>query len=82
MSDDNLIPISDQQAKLGKEIVGASRELGGYLADILGDLPKDLVGLLAGDRVKASRSYKWIWERKQAARGNYYGSAKPHYVFF
>ena len=29
---------------------------GGYIADIVGDLPKDLVGLLAGDRVKVARA--------------------------
>ena len=46
MSDDNLIPISDEQAKLGQEAIGAARDLGGYLAKILGDLPQDLVGLL------------------------------------
>jgi hypothetical protein len=45
MGDNNLIPISDEQAKL----VRAASE---YLADILGDLPKDLLGLLVGDRVK------------------------------
>jgi hypothetical protein len=56
MSDNNIIPIGDEQAKLGQEIVKASRATGGYLADILGDLPKDLVGLLAGDRVKAWRA--------------------------
>jgi hypothetical protein len=43
---DNLIPISDEQVKLGQEIVGARRDAGGYLADILGDLPKDFLGLL------------------------------------
>ena len=48
MGENNLIPISDEQAKL----VRAASE---YLADILGDLPKDLLGLLVGDRVKAKR---------------------------
>jgi Abortive infection alpha len=50
------MPISDEQAKLGQELIKASRDAGGYLADILGDLPKDLVGLLMGDRVKAIRA--------------------------
>jgi hypothetical protein len=45
MSADNLIPISDEQAKLVHEFL-----------DIFGDLPKDLVGLLAGDRVKVARA--------------------------
>jgi Abortive infection alpha len=48
MGDNNLIPISDEQAKL-------VRAAGRYLADIFGDLPKDLLGLLFGDRVKAKR---------------------------
>jgi hypothetical protein len=55
MGDNNLIPISDEQAKLGKEIVEAARAAGGYLADIFEDFPKDLWGLLVGDRVKAKR---------------------------
>ena len=55
MSDGNLIPISDEQAKFGHELVQAARDAGGYFAGLLGDLPKDLVGLLIGDRVKARR---------------------------
>jgi Abortive infection alpha len=50
------MPISDEQAKLGQELIKAGRDAGGYLAEILGDLPKDLVGLLIGDRVKAIRA--------------------------
>ena len=67
MSDDNLIPISDEQAKLGQEAIGAARDLGGYLAKILGDLPQDLVGLLAGDRVKAARAERLerLWEESK-----------------
>jgi hypothetical protein len=56
MTDDNLIPISDEQAKLGQQILQTGRDLGGYLADILGDLPKELVGLLAGNRVQVARA--------------------------
>jgi hypothetical protein len=48
MSDGNLIPIRDEQAKLGQEIVQAARDAGGYLADLLGDLPKDLLAYLIG----------------------------------
>jgi hypothetical protein len=55
MGDESLIPISDEQAKLGQELIKAASDAGGYLADILGDLPKDLLGLLIGDRVKAKR---------------------------
>jgi Abortive infection alpha len=56
MNDNSIIPISDEQAKLGKEIVEAIRGLFGGLTDIFGDLPKDLVGLIAGDRVKVRRA--------------------------
>jgi Abortive infection alpha len=68
---DKLMPISDEQAKLGQELVGAGREAGGYLADILGDLPKDLLGLLVGDKVKAWRAERlaklWIEAKKHLA---------------
>jgi hypothetical protein len=65
MTDNSLIPISDEQAKLGQEIVGAGRDLGGYVTGILGDLPKDLVGLLIGDKVKVRRAERLaeLWSR-------------------
>jgi hypothetical protein len=53
---DELIPISDEQAKLLQEALKAFRDLGGYFGGILGDLPKDIVGLLAGDWVKVRRA--------------------------
>ncbi len=64
MSNNSIIPISDEQAKLGQEIVGAGRDLGSYLAKILGDLPQDLVGLIIGDKVKARRlvQAEKLWE--------------------
>jgi Abortive infection alpha len=55
MGDGNLVPISDEQAKLGQEFIKAVSGLGGWFADILGDTPKDLVGYLIGDRVKVKR---------------------------
>jgi hypothetical protein len=36
------------------------RDGSGYFTDILGDLPKDLIGLLIGDRVKAKRIEKLV----------------------
>ena len=45
MGDDSLIPISDEQAKLGQELVKTVRDGSGYFTDILGDIPKDLIGL-------------------------------------
>ena len=65
MGDNSLIPISDEQAKLGQELAKAVRDVSGYFIDILGDLPRDLVGLLIGDRVKAKRIEKVarLWQR-------------------
>ncbi len=65
VSNDPIIPISDEQAKLARELVTVGRDTGGYLADILGDLPKDLVGLLVGDRVKLLRAERLArqWEK-------------------
>jgi hypothetical protein len=65
MGDDSLIPISDEQAKLGQELVKAVRDTSGYFTGILGDLPKDLIGLLIGDRVKAKRIERQaaLWHR-------------------
>ena len=65
MGDDSLIPISDEQAKLGQELVKAVRDTSGYFTDILGDIPKDLLGLLIGDRVKAKRIERIaiLWEK-------------------
>jgi hypothetical protein len=67
MADDSLIPISDEQAKLGQELVKATRDASGYFTDILGDLPRDLIGLLIGERVKAKRIEKIeaLWRRTQ-----------------
>jgi Abortive infection alpha len=65
MSDESIIPISDEQAKLGQEILKAGKDAGGYLAEIMGDLPKDLVSLLVGDRVKVWREERLakLWAR-------------------
>jgi hypothetical protein len=55
---DELLPLSDEQAKLADHTLG-------YLQEILGDLPKDLVGIIAGDPVKALRKLilEKVWER-------------------
>jgi hypothetical protein len=62
-----MLPITDEQAKLGQEVVKALRGSGSYLADILGDLPKDFLGQLIGDRVKARRIEKAavLWKKTQ-----------------
>jgi hypothetical protein len=57
MNGNSMLPISDEEAKL-------LRAAGGYVADLLGDLPKDLVGLIVGDQVKAWRVERLtkLWE--------------------
>ena len=73
MGDASLIPISDEQAKLGQELLKAVRDGSGYFADILGDLPKDLLGLLVGDRVKAKRIEKIAGEDARASARQRHG---------
>jgi hypothetical protein len=72
MGDNSVIPISDEQAKLGQELVKAVRDASGYFTDILGDIPKDLLGLLVGDRVKAKRieRIEMLWRRTRERLGD------------
>ena len=72
MGDNSLIPISDEQAKLGQELVKAVRDASGYVTDILGDIPKDLLGLLVGDRVKAKRieRIEMLWRQTRERLGD------------
>ncbi len=53
---DELIPISDEQAKLLQEALKTLRSVGGYLREVLGTVPEDLVGLLGGDWLKVRRA--------------------------
>lgn len=53
---DSLIPITDEQAKLGQEIVRALHGLGSFVKTALGSTPEDLVGYyLGGDRLHIRR---------------------------
>lgn len=57
MADDGaLIPITDEQAKLGQEVVKALSGLGSFLGDALGSTPKDLIGYLGGDWLRLRRA--------------------------
>lgn len=55
MSEPSLIPISEEQAKLGQEAIKAGSALGAFVGEMLGDLPKDLFGLIGGDFIKIKR---------------------------
>ena len=56
MPDDSLIPISDEQAKLGQEALKVLRGLGSFLERALGDLPETLVNYLGGDWLRVRRA--------------------------
>jgi hypothetical protein len=57
---DSLIPISDEQAKLGQELVKALRDLGSFFGKALGNTPENLVGYLFGDRLQIRRAENFI----------------------
>jgi hypothetical protein len=52
----SLVPITDEQAKLGQEVLKTLQGVGGFLKKILGTVPEDLVGLLGGDWLKLRRA--------------------------
>jgi hypothetical protein len=51
-----LILISDEQAKLGTKALELLQDFGGFLREILGTVPEDVVGLLGGDWLKFRRA--------------------------
>jgi hypothetical protein len=53
---DNLIPISDEQAKAIQEALKTLQRFGGFVADTLGTVPQDVIGLLGGDWIKVRRA--------------------------
>jgi hypothetical protein len=57
MSDQgSIIPITDEQAKAIQEAINALRDVGGFLKEILGTVPQDLVGYFGGDLLKVRRA--------------------------
>jgi hypothetical protein len=57
MADDNsLIPISDEQAKLGQEVLKTLRGLGSFVEKALESVPGDLVGYLGVDWLRVRRA--------------------------
>src|SRR3954470_9613782 len=56
MTENNLVPISDEQAKAIQEALKALQGLGGFLRETLGTVPSDVVGLLGGDYLKVRRA--------------------------
>jgi hypothetical protein len=71
---DSLIPISDEQAKLGQEALKTLLGLGGFLKDTFGTLPQDVVGLLGGDYLKVKRAenlYRTFEKAKKRLEDNH-----------
>lgn len=54
--DGTIIPISDEQAKLGQEIIKAFSGLGSFCEKALGSVPQDLIGYLGGDWLRFRRA--------------------------
>jgi hypothetical protein len=52
----SLIPISDEQAKLGREVLKTLRGLGSFFEKALGSTPEDLVAYLGGDWLRVRRA--------------------------
>ena len=64
-----LIPISDEQAKAIQEGLKTLRGLGAFLEKVLGSTPEDLVGFLGGDwlRVRRAENIAGMMEKSQRA---------------
>jgi hypothetical protein len=52
----SLIPISDEEARLGQEVLKTLRGLGSFFEKTLGSTPEDLVAHLGGDWLRVRRA--------------------------
>jgi hypothetical protein len=52
----SLIPLGDEQAKLLREAIKALQDVGGFLRQMFGTVPEDIVGYLGGDWLKVRRA--------------------------
>jgi len=52
----SLIPISDEQAKLGQKALEVLQGVGSFLREFFGTVPEDLVGYFGGDLLKVRRA--------------------------
>jgi len=52
----SVLPITEEQAKLGQEIVGALRGVGSFFKEALGSVPQDIIGYLGGDWLRIRRA--------------------------
>lgn len=51
-----IVPISDEQAKAIREALKTLQSLGGFVKETFGTVPQDLVGILGGDYLKVKRA--------------------------
>jgi hypothetical protein len=51
----SIIPITDEQAKLGTKALETLQGVAGFLREIFGTVPEDLIGILGGDWLKVKR---------------------------
>ncbi|WP_316171051.1 Abi-alpha family protein [Bradyrhizobium sp. SZCCHNRI1058] len=52
----DLIPVTDAQAKAAEEALKTLQGFGGFLKETFGTVPQDIVGLLGGDYLKVRRA--------------------------
>jgi hypothetical protein len=62
----SLIPISDEQAKLGQEILKTFRGFGSFIGEALGSTPEDLIAYLGGDWLRVRRAENLVKLLEQA----------------
>jgi hypothetical protein len=68
MSENSLIPVSDEQAKAIQEALKTLQGFGGFLEKTFGTMPEDIVALLGGDYLKVRRAenlHRMIGKAKQ-----------------
>jgi hypothetical protein len=67
MADNSLIPITDEQAKLGQEALKVLQGFGSFLGKALGDLPQTLVNYLGGDWLRVRRAENLLMMLRRAS---------------
>jgi len=63
-----MIPISDEQAKLGQELLKTLRGVGSFIEKALGSTPEDLVAYFGGDRLRVRRAENLVRHFVEARR--------------
>jgi hypothetical protein len=75
-----LLPITDEQAKLGQEILKTFGGIGSFFKEALGSVPTDLVGYLGGDWLRLRRMEniaRMMEQARERLRERGVGRAEP-----